>query len=143
MTALNINLIIPFKDNRGGRLKLFRIEIERFKTQLENRVDELKRDLDVVHGADFDLTIAARSDGNSKKYYWRFKSGKRDRKFNRLHAESIVEFLKQTNHRLTLHLKEIEEELILINANLKALKGMLDAIEQSIDERVALLSAAF
>ena len=143
MTALNINLIIPFKDNRGGRLKLFRIEIERFKNQLENRVDELKRSLEVVHGADFDLTIAARSDGHSKKYYWRFKSGKRDRKFNRLHAESIVEFLKQTNHGLTLHLKEIEEELILINANLKALKGMLDAIEQSIDERVALLSAAF
>ncbi|GLQ31402.1 hypothetical protein O0V09_15125 [Dasania sp. GY-19] len=138
---LNINLIIPFKDNKAGRLNLYRKEIEAFKEMLGQRVEELKEELVSLLGEDFELTLAARSDGNSRKYYWRFKSSKRDRKYNRLHADSIVEYLRVFDDERKLRLKETEEELIYINANLKLIKGMLDSIDQSVDEKAELRSA--
>lgn len=138
---LNINLIIPFKDNKGERLKLYMSEIETFKLQLESRVAELKEELDEIFGDLFELTIAARSDGNSKKFYWRFKSSKQDRKYNRLQAESVVEYLSSVDDKRKLRVKEVEMELIYINANLKLLKGMKDSIEQSVNEAEMLLQA--
>lgn len=138
---LNINLIIPFKDNKAGRLNLYRKEIEAFKEMLGQRVEELKEELVSLFGENFELTLAARSDGNSRKYYWRFKSSKRDRKYNRLHADSIVEYLRVFDDERKLRLKETEEELIDINANLKLIKGMLDSIDQAVDEKAELRSA--
>ena len=138
---LNINLIIPFKDNKAGRLNLYRKEIEAFKEMLGQRVEELKEEMVSLFGENFELTLAARSDGNSRKYYWRFKSSKRDRKYNRLHADSIVEYLRVFDDERKLRLKETEEELIYINANLKLIKGMLDSIDQAVDEKAELRSA--
>ena len=138
---LNINLIIPFKDNKAGRLNLYRKEIEAFKEMLGQRVEELKEELVSLFGENFELTLAARSDGNSRKYYWRFKSSKRDRKYNRLHADSIVEYLRVFDDERKLRLKETEEELIYINANRKLIKGMLDSIDQAVDEKAELRSA--
>lgn len=138
---LNINLIIPFKDNKAGRLNLYRKEIEAFKEMLGQRVEELKEELVSLFGENFELTLAARSDGNSRKYYWRFKSSKRDRKYNRLHSDSIVEYLRVFDDERKLRLKETEEELIYINANLKLIKGMLDSIDQAVDEKAELRSA--
>lgn len=138
---LNINLIIPFKDNKGGRLNLYQNEIEAFKGSLGDRVEELKDELVSLFGEDFELTIAARSDGNAKKYYWRFKSSKRDRKYNRLHADSVLEYVGTFDNERKLRLKELEVELIYINANLKLIKGMMDAIDQSIEERGILRAA--
>lgn len=138
---LNVNLIIPFKDNKTGRLNLYRNEIEAFKSSLGDRVEELKEELISLLGEDFELTIAARSDGNARKYYWRFKSGKRDRKYNRLHADSVVQYVRVFDDRRKFRLKEMEEELIYINANLKLIKGMMDAIDQSLDEQDALRAA--
>jgi hypothetical protein len=140
-SPLNINLIIPFKDNKAGRLNLYRKEIEAFKEMLGQRVEELKEELVSLFGENFELTLAARSDGNSRKYYWRFKSSKRDRKYNRLHAGSIVEYLRVFDDERKLRLKETEEELIYINANLKLIKGMLDSIDQAVDEKAELRSA--
>ncbi|MBN56135.1 MAG: hypothetical protein CMI04_00370 [Oceanospirillaceae bacterium] len=140
-SPLNINLIIPFKDNKAGRLNLYRKEIEVFKEMLGQRVEELKEELVSLFGENFELTLAARSDGNSRKYYWRFKSSKRDRKYNRLHAGSIVEYLRVFDDERKLRLKETEEELIYINANLKLIKGMLDSIDQAVDEKAELRSA--
>jgi hypothetical protein len=116
-------------------------EIETFKLQLESRVAELKEELDEIFGDLFELTIAARSDGNSKKFYWRFKSSKQDRKYNRLQAESVVEYLSSVDDKRKLRVKEVEMELIYINANLKLLKGMKDSIEQSVNEAEMLLQA--
>ena len=138
---LNINLIIPFKDNKGERLKLYMAEMETFKLQLESRVAELKEELDEIFGGMFELTIAARSDGNSKKFYWRFKSSKQNRKYNRLQADSVVEYLSSVDDKRKLRVKEVEMELIYINANLKLLKGMKDSIEQSANEAEMLLQA--
>ena len=140
-SPLNINLIIPFKDNKAGRLNLYRKEIEVFKEMLGQRVEELKEELVSLFGENFELTLAARSDGNSRKYYWRFKSSKRDRKYNRLHADSIVEYLRVFDDERKLRLKETEEELIYINANLKLIKGMLDSIDQAVNEKAELRSA--
>ena len=50
---LNINLIIPFKDNKAGRLNLYRKEIEAFKEMLGQRVEELKEELVSVFGRGF------------------------------------------------------------------------------------------
>ena len=41
---LNINLLIPFKDNEGARRNLYRKDIERFRDQLEARAAELRDD---------------------------------------------------------------------------------------------------
>ena len=138
---LNINLIIPFKDNKGRRLSLYRGEIETFREGLAGRVEELKEELGELFGEAVELTIAARSDGNSRKYYWRFKSSKRDRKYNRLHTDSVVDYLSVFDDSRKLRLREVEEELIYVNANLKLIKGMLDAIDQSVEEREALIAA--
>ena len=137
-SPLNINLLIPFKDNKGRRLDLYRNEIESFKVALGDRVNDIKTEIAQMFGDSFELTIAARSDGNSKKYYWRFKSSKRDRKYNRLQAETIVSYLADFERDRLLWLKEVEEELIYINANLKLVKGMLDSIDQSVGELKSL-----
>ena len=140
---LNINLIIPFKDNKGEHQILFLGEIDRFKLTLEKRADTLKGDLVDLFGNDFELNIAARSDGNAKRYYWRFKSSKRDRKFNRLNADSNQSYISLLDDSRKLRLKEMEEELIYINANLKVIKSMTDAIEQSKTEQEALRETNF
>ena len=138
---LNINLIIPFKDNKGERLKLYLSNIEVFKTQLLDRVEELKIELDSLFGDMFELSISARSDGSTKKYFWRFKSRKQDRTFNRLHAESVVEYLSKIHDDRKLRVKEMEVELIHINANLKILKNLKDAIDQTKHDKKMLLQA--
>ena len=140
-SPLNINLLIPFKDNKGKRLDLYRKELGSFKEALSKRVEEFKAELVQVFGRDFQLTITARSDGHAKKFYWRFTSSSRDRKYNRLHAESIVDYLDTCHPDRKAWLKELEEELIYINANLKLVKGMLDAIDQSLVELASLRSA--
>jgi len=140
---LNINLLIPFKDNEGARRNLYRKDIERFRERLEARAAELRDDLISNFGEDFELTIAGRSDGTTTKFFWRFRSSKRDRKYVRLHAETVVDYLKVFDPNQVLHLKDIEEELIYLNANLRLLKGFIDAIEQSESELVDLRAAEF
>jgi hypothetical protein len=151
---LNINLIIPFKDNKGDRLKLYLADIKVFKVQLELRVEDLKNDLDEIFGTTFELTISARSDGSVKKYYWRFKSSKQDRKYNRLRAESVLKYLatvdetrrfrvKEVESELLFRVKEVESELLDINANMKLLKGMVDSIELSMKEKQLLRQINF
>jgi hypothetical protein len=140
---LNINLIIPFKDNKGEALNLYRSEILRFRDWLDQRTDTIKLDLEQKIGEGCEITISARSDGNSKKYYWRFKSSFRDRKYNRLHSQPVVDYLLQLHPDIKLWLREVEEELIYINANLKLIKGILDSIEQVSQEKQELLQATF
>lgn len=140
---LNINLIIPFKDNTAGRLALYRRELDLFKAQLNDRVEELKDELASLFGEKFELTIAARSDGNAKKFFWRFTSSKRGRSYARLQDEPVCSYASQYDNARKLRLKEIEEELLDINANLKLLKGMLDSIEQSVADKLALRRATF
>lgn len=138
-SALNINLIIPFKDNKGERLNLVIREIDAYSDQLESQVAQFRDELDGLFSGNCELTIAGRSDGNAKKYYWRFKSNKQDRKYNRLQAESVLGYLSRIGERQKLRIKEIEGDLILINANFKILKGMKDAIAQSAKEKRDLL----
>ncbi len=79
-SPLNINLLIPFKDNSGDRKKLYRADIERFRSKLENRAAELRSDIEQLFGPKFELTISGRSDGSTKKFFWRFRSTTRERK---------------------------------------------------------------
>jgi hypothetical protein len=140
-SSLNINLIIPFKDNKGLKLTRYKNELGEFQELLTLRVEELKQEIDSLYGKKFILTIGARSDGNSKRYYWRFKARARDRKYTRLYAESVIEYLGDFNDDRKLRLKEIEQELIFINANFKMIKGNLDAIQQSQNESNQLFDA--
>lgn len=139
-SPLNINLIIPFKDNRVGRLDLYVQEIHSFKERLEAEIEIFKDKLDTIFGEDFELSIVGRSDGNSKRFYWRFKSSKRDRKFCRLVADTIRDYIGQFSEYQIQQIKQIEEQIIYINANLKLLKGILDSIEISKTEITELHS---
>ena len=138
---LNINLIIPFKDNEGNRLRLYIRSIMDFKLQLEERVEEVLSDLDSLFAGKCKLTITSRSDGHAKKYFWRFKTRDSDRKFHRVTAEPVVEYLSTVHEQQRLRVREHEMELIYINANLKLLKGMMDSIEQSVEEIDVLVSS--
>ena len=133
-SPLNINLLIPFKDNRGFRQNLYLQEIERFRKALEAEVDSIKSELDDLFGKNFELSLVGRSDGNAKRYYWRFKSSKKDRKFNRLNSESLYDYLNKFSDVQKTQLKDIERTIIYVNANLKMLKGMIDSLTQCNDE---------
>jgi len=135
---LNLNLILPFKDNIGEKQKLHQRRWDDFRVELEQRVEELRTDLNVSFGQGFELGIMSRGDGAVKKYYWRFKSTKRDRKYNRLNDESVVDYVRNLHDSLRLRLNEMEEEIIYINANMKVLKSMSDSMVQSKKELGAL-----
>lgn len=142
-SPLNINLLIPFKDNIGKRQNLYLIEIERFRKSLEDEVESIKVELDDLFGKEFEISIAGRSDGNSKRYYWRFKSSKKDRKFNRLNSSSLSDYLSKFSDDQKNQLKDIERSIIYINANLKLVKGMIDSLAQCNDEIQSVHEATF
>jgi hypothetical protein len=122
---------------------LYLADINVFKEQLELKVEDLKNDLDEIFGTTFELTISARSDGSVKKYYWRFKSSKQDRKYNRLRAESVLKYLATVDETRRFRVKEVESELLGINANMKLLKGMVDSIELMMKENQLLREINF
>lgn len=134
VSPLNINLLIPFKDNKGQRQKLYQTELNKFEAQLEGRIGEIKEEIVELFGQEFHLALAGRSDGNSKRYYWRFKSSKMDRKFNRLFADSVISYLAGLDSARKLRIREMEEEVILINSNLKLVKAIRDAMALSAEE---------
>lgn len=139
---LNINLLIPFKDNSGARRNLYKAEIEKFRAQLDARASEIGDDLATIFGDNFELAISSRSDGTTRKYFWRFRSSKRDRKYVRLAAVSIQDYLRSLDREEMRHLKVLEEEIIYLNANLRLLKAMADSIEQSENEIAELRELA-
>ena len=140
--SLNINLLIPFKDNSGARRNLYKAEIEKFRAQLDTRASEIGDDLATIFGDNFELAISSRSDGTTRKYFWRFRSSKRDRKYVRLAAVSIQDYLRSLDREEKRHLKVLEEEIIYLNANLRLLKAMADSIEQSENEIAELRELA-
>ena len=140
--SLNINLLIPFKDNSGARRNLYKAEIEKFRAQLDARASEIGDDLATIFGDNFELAISSRSDGTTRKYFWRFRSSKRDRKYVRLAAVSIQDYLRSLDREEMRHLKILEEEIIYLNANLRLLKAMADSIEQSENEIAELRELA-
>ena len=140
--SLNINLLIPFKDNSGARRNLYKAEIEKFRAQLDARASEIGDDLATIFGDNFELAISSRSDGTTRKYFWRFRSSKRDRKYVRLAAVSIQDYLRSLDREEIRHLKVLEEEIIYLNANLRLLKAMADSIEQSENEIAELRELA-
>ena len=140
--TLNINLLIPFKDNSGARRNLYKAEIEKFRAQLDARASEIGDDLATIFGDNFELAISSRSDGTTRKYFWRFRSSKRDRKYVRLAAVSIQDYLRSLDREEMRHLKVLEEEIIYLNANLRLLKAMADSIEQSENEIAELRELA-
>jgi hypothetical protein len=140
--SLNINLLIPFKDNSGARRNLYKAEIEKFRAQLDARASEIGDDLATIFGDSFELAISSRSDGTTRKYFWRFRSSKRDRKYVRLAAVSIQDYLRSLDREEMRHLKVLEEEIIYLNANLRLLKAMADSIEQSENEIAELRELA-
>ena len=140
--SVNINLLIPFKDTSGARRNLYKAEIEKFRAQLDARASEIGDDLATIFGDNFELAISSRSDGTTRKYFWRFRSSKRDRKYVRLAAVSIQDYLRSLDREEKRHLKVLEEEIIYLNANLRLLKAMADSIEQSENEIAELRELA-
>ncbi len=136
-SPLNLNLIIPFKDNKESARKLYLGELIQFKESLEFRVSELKTKLVDRFGSELKISIAARSDGGVKRYYWRFTSKLKKRTFNRLCDHQVQAYLfSEFDRAAILSLKEIEEELIYINGNMKIAKSIETAINK-FDEEVA------
>lgn len=138
-SPLNLNLIIPFKDNKESARKLYLGELIAFRGDLEFRVNELKSKLIDRFGSELKISIAARSDGGVKRYYWRFTSKLKKRTFNRLCEPQVQAYLDSEFDRAAiLNLKEIEEELIYINGNMKIAKSIESTIKK-FDEEVANL----
>ena len=109
---------------------------------VSGRASEIGDDLATIFGDNFELAISSRSDGTTRKYFWRFRSSKRDRKYVRLAAVSIQDYLRSLDREEMRHLKVLEEEIIYLNANLRLLKAMADSIEQSENEIAELRELA-
>ena len=115
-------------------------DLEAFRDSLDSHALKIKTDIEEFFGSNFKLAITPRSDGIAKKYFWRFKSGGGDRKYNRLHAESVREYIDIFHYSQKVVLIEAEQEFIYINANLRLIKHMLDCIEQSTSETAEMLA---
>ena len=141
-SPLNLNLIIPFKDNKEPRRKLYLRELVVFRQELELRGAELKVGFDENFKGKSKLSISSRSDGGVKRYYWRFTSNLKKRTFNRLSDPDLRDYLTLDFDREgILGLKKIEEELIYINGNMKMVRNIestLDRFDEEIGNLVEL-----
>lgn len=132
---LNINLILPFKDNKGFRQKLLDNELCSFESELLEHVESLKCSLAERSVASLKITIMPRSDGSVKMYYWRFKSSKQSRAYSRLSAPIFKTYLDSLDYETVVTLKKVECELIYINFNLKVIKSLRGAIAKCNEEQ--------
>ncbi len=114
---------------------MFLRELNEFEEQLEDEIIEIKGELESLFDGSFGVGLVSRSDGTAKKYYWRFKSSKKDRKFHRLSAYAIQEYIQSLDLERKRFLKEVEENIIYINANIKLIKNMRDGIEGVIEDQ--------
>ncbi len=132
---LNLNLIIPFKDKKGIRKTRLLVELKKYEKQLHQRVVDLKAELLTVFKSSFGLSITKRTGTTSNKYYWRKTSRKSKRTYNRLSDECIINFLNDGfSRREVRDLQDAENELILINANLRLVYHIEGAIKDTAKE---------
>jgi len=129
---LNLNLIIPFKDKKGIWKNRLLLELNKYEGQLHQRVIDLKAELLKAFKVSFGLSIAKRAGTTSNKYYWRMTSRNSKRTYNRLFDEPILKFLEDGfSRREVADLKKVENELILINANLRLVYHLKGSIKDS------------
>ena len=140
---LNINLYIPFKDNKGARRARCRLELETFREEIIARAEELKEEVGQIFARGEGMSMLSKSDGNSKKYYWRIKAGEPSRRYFRLAADEPRAIFERTSEICQMRLIEIEQEIISLNANLRLVKGMLDSIDQYEQEQEDLQRIRF
>ncbi len=140
-SPLNLNLIIPFKDNKDFSKKLYMKELSQFRDDLEGRVVDLKSKLNERFGSALKISIASRSDGGVKRYYWRFTSKLQKRTFNRLCEPQLQAYLNaEFGRSAILSLKEIEEELIYINGNMKIARTIETTLKKFDEEITSLIA---
>ncbi len=134
-SPLNLNLIIPFKDKKGIRKNRLLLELRKYEEQLHQSVVDLKSELSKAFKSSFGLSITKRTGTTSNKYYWRMTSRNSKRTFNRLFDEPILKFLGDGfSRREVADLKKVEDELILINANLRLVYHLKGSIIDSESE---------
>lgn len=133
-----VNTLIPFKDNKGVRQRLFVTEMESVSKDIEKRAGELKEEVRTLFGDGLQIALVGRSDRGTTAYYWRSRSTKSDRKFRRLANGELKEYLDTLDKTRLRALRAIEEEIIYCNANLKAIKAMTNTLEKSNSEQEEL-----
>ena len=141
-TNFPLNLIIPFKDKKGIRQNRLLLELNKYEGQLHQRVVDLKSELSKAFKSSFGLSITKRTGTTSNKYYWRMTSRNSKRTFNRLFDEPILKLLENGfSRREVSDLKKVEDELILINANLRLvyhLKGSITDSERELKNNLEI-----
>jgi hypothetical protein len=134
MDEFLINIYIPFKDIKGIRQRRFLTDSESVLTDLEKRVGDLKKEVQTLFGDKLQIAIVGRSDGGALAYYWRYRSTQKDRKFRRLANQDWKDYIGTLDKTRLGALRTIEDELIYMNANVKLIKAMRDAIAKSNSE---------
>ena len=127
-SSLNLNLIIPFKDNRDA-FTSYVLSLDSFRDELEGEVVRCQSVLESLFSSNQKITIASRSSGSAKKYFWRLTGTGMNRSYSRLNDEHIKPVIETMNRNQLILLIEIEETLVYVNGNMKAIRGMLDSIK--------------
>ncbi|POP51573.1 hypothetical protein C0068_16690 [Zhongshania marina] len=144
-SPLNLNLIISFKDNKErGHTQLLR-EIDDFAVELDDRVSEIKGEMEPLFGKDFPLSIYVRALKTTRTYFWRYRGKAAQRKYARLTDPIFQPVVASLHPDQLITLRSMESELLTINANLvvvHALKNALADIAQGRERLAELTSTA-
>ena len=129
-SPLNINLIIPFKDNNDLGKNTTKRRMVDFQNEILSRVDDISDYLKSRFGSDFGLQIKRRNSRGIVGFHWRIIEKDNKSIFRRLNDDQCIDLLKTNLDREgRLEMVEIEKELLCLNANMRVSK----IIEQSID----------
>lgn len=129
MTQISLNLIIPFKDNKGEKLEAYLSELFQYQETLFRRADELQSELDMILDDEFEMRLVKRKLKNGFQYSWRFKSSKKNRTPTRLSDPKKIEYLKTLHHDYRSFVVYIESNLLPVNSNLDLVSQMIAIIE--------------
>lgn len=135
---LNLNLIISFKDNRQGAHSQLLREIEDFVSAMDQRIGEIKAEMEPLFGEAFPITIAPRTLKSSRTYYWRYRAKDAQRKYARLSDPLFKPVIAGLHPDQIMTLKSVENEVLAINANLVVTHSLTTAITDLSDARNCL-----
>lgn len=138
-SPLNLNLIISFKDNKEGvHARLLR-EIDDFAGELDERVSQIKGEIETLFGTDFPLSIYVRALKTTRTYFWRYRGKAAQRKYARLTDSIFKPVVTSLHPDQVITLRSIESELLTINANLLVIHALKNAIADIVEGRQRLV----
>tara|TARA_R110001592_G_scaffold362557_1_gene677079 strand:+ start:18236 stop:18565 length:330 start_codon:yes stop_codon:yes gene_type:complete len=105
---------------------------------MDQRIGEIKAEMEPLFGEAFPITIAPRTLKSSRTYYWRYRAKDAQRKYARLSDPLFKPVIAGLHPDQIMTLKSVENEILAINANLVVTHSLTTAITDLSDARNCL-----